>query len=374
MKRLAFLAMAGVLFSAGLLAQDYDLKNFPAGSTPDEVGRRIINKYLNTPHTQYGVIRVNPPELVTYPDVCAWLGGLWFADKVNDKQLYGRLVDRFEPLFSTESNMQPKPNHVDNNVFGAIPLTIYQSKKESKYLDLGLKYADSQWDVPSNASPEEKEWADKGFTWQTRIWIDDMFMITAVQAQAYLATNDRKYIDRAAAEMVMYLNEIQKSNGLFYHSPTTPFFWGRGNGWMAVGMAELLRMLPEDNPNRKTIMDAYKKMMASLLEFQAEDGMWRQLVNDPKAWKETSCTGMFTYSMITGVKNGWLDETKYGAAARKAWLKLITYINENDEVFDVCEGTNIKDDYQYYLDRKRNTGDLHGQAPVIWCAYALMSR
>jgi unsaturated rhamnogalacturonyl hydrolase len=28
--------------------------------------------------------------------------------------------------------------------------------------------------------------------------------------------------------------------------------------------------------------------------------------------------------------------------------------------------------YQYYLDRKRVTGDLHGHAPVLWCVNALL--
>lgn len=360
------------LGSAGLNAQDYNLKEFPNGSTPEEVGIRIINKYLDSPHSRYGVLKWStPPSQITYPDVCTWLGGLWFAEATDNPELYDRLADRFQPLFSAEKHLQPKPNHVDNNVFGAVPLEIYQKKKEKKYLDLGLMYADTQWTIPQEAKPEEKAWADKGYSWQTRIWIDDMFMITAVQAQAYLATGDRKYIDRAASEMAMYLEEIQRPNGLFYHSPQTPFFWGRGNGWMAVGMAEILRMLPGNNPHKATIMAAYKKMMATLLDCQAEDGMWRQLVDDPASWKETSCTGMFTYAMITGVKNGWLDEKTYGAAARKGWLQLITYINQDDEVTEVCAGTNIKNDYQYYLDRPRIVGDLHGQAPLIWCAYAL---
>jgi rhamnogalacturonyl hydrolase YesR len=51
-------------------------------------------------------------------------------------------------------------------------------------------------------------------------------------------------------------------------------------------------------------MKGYKAMMASLLKFQAEDGMWRQLADDPESWKETSSTGMFAFAMITGVK--WL--------------------------------------------------------------------
>lgn len=84
-------------------------------------------------------------------------------------------------------------------------------------------------------------------------------MITTIQAQAYRVTNDRKYIDRAAREMVLYLDSIQQTSGLFYHAPTAPFCWGRGNGWMAVGMSELLRMLPQDNPDRAEIMKGYLK-------------------------------------------------------------------------------------------------------------------
>lgn len=372
MKNILFFALLFAFGTISMNAQDYNLKDFPKGSSPDEIGLRIINKYLASPHSRYGVTKwETPPAQITYPDVCAWLGGLWFADATANGDLYDRLLMRFRPLFSSERHLQPKPNHVDNNVFGAIPLAIYQKNKETMYRDLGLLYADTQWEAPADAKPEEKAWADKGFSWQTRIWIDDMFMITAVQAQAYLATGDRKYIDRAAAEMVLYLKEIQRPNGLFHHSPTTPFFWGRGNGWMAVGMAEILRMLPGDNPNRAVIMEAYRKMMATLLAYQAEDGMWRQLVDDNRAWKESSCTGMFAYAFITGVKSGWLDAKLYGAAARKAWLALVTYINNEDEITDVCAGTNIKNDYQYYLDRPRITGDLHGQAPLIWCAYAL---
>ena len=353
--------------------KSYDLKNFPKGKTPEEIGTRIAEKFLVTSHSRFGDTRpVKPPTHVTYPDVCTWLGGLWFSEVTKNQDLFKRFEKRFTPLFSTEKNLQPVPNHVDNNVFGSVPLVLYQRTKETKYLDLGLKYADTQWTLPGDAKPEQKAWADKGFTWQTRIWIDDMFMITAVQAQAYKATGDRKYIDRAAKEMVLYLDTIQLANGLFYHSPEALFSWGRGNGWMAVGMAEILRILPKDNPDRKRIMEGYHKMMASLLSFQEEDGMWRQIIDDPEAWKETSSTGMFTYAMITGVKNGWLDKKVYGTAARKGWLALISYINSDDELTEVCEGTNIKNDRDHYMQRRRIVGDLHGQAPVLWCATALL--
>jgi unsaturated rhamnogalacturonyl hydrolase len=343
---------------------------WPAGTSPQEVGKRVAEHFVATPHTNFG--RSTPPKVITYPETCTWYGALTFAKQTGDKDLAKKLAQRFEPLLGPQDTLIPKPDHVDYTVFGAVPLELYMQTKDKRYLQVGQGIADKQWGPPEGprVKPESHDFYNKGLTWQTRMWIDDMFMITAVQAQAYRATGDKKYIERAAKEMVVYLDSLQKPNGLFYHAPDVPYFWGRGDGWMAVGMAELLRSLPKDNPNRERIMKGYKSMMASLLKYQAETGMWRQLIDDPESWPETSCTGMFTFAMITGVKNGWLDAASYGAAARKGWLALVSYIDENADVREVCEGTNKKNDRQYYLDRKRNIGDLHGQAPVLWCATA----
>ena len=62
-----------------------------------------------------------------------------------------------------------------------------------------------------------------------------MYMLTILQLQAYRATGDKKYLDRDANEMVAYLDKLQQPNGLFYHAPDVPFFWGRGDGWVAAG-------------------------------------------------------------------------------------------------------------------------------------------
>jgi rhamnogalacturonyl hydrolase YesR len=377
MQKLILQALFLSLALPALFSQSYNLKDFPKGCDPEEIGIKLTERYLVTPHSNWGNIDSPFDAFVTYPDVCTWLGGLWFTKAIKNDSLYGRLVDRFEPLFTMKKNMQPdmRPkahNVVDFYVFGAVPLEIYQRNRDPKYLELGLQYADGQWTLPENPKAYEKEWHDLGHSWQTRLWIDDMFMITALQAQAYLATGNRKYIDRAAGKMVLYLDSIQRSNGLFYHAPEAPVFWGRGNGWMAAGMAEMLKILPKDNPNKSRIEAAYKKMMQTLLRYQRYDGMWGQLIDDPDSYRETSATAMFAYAMITGVKNGWLDKKVYGAAARKAWLSLLTYLDENYNVRNVCVGTGIKkNDYQYYLDRPKRTGDLHGQAPILWCAYAL---
>jgi unsaturated rhamnogalacturonyl hydrolase len=370
----ALLAVALVVAPQAARAADANAHfgEWPEGKSPKEIGDRVAKRFVESPHPNFG--RPGLPNRITYPEVCAWYGGLTFAKETNNTDLREQLIKRFEPLLNEEKQFVPKADHVDHTVFAAVPFELYLQTKDDRYLKLAQPMADEQWGEPQGKAatqPAPQEYYKKGLTWQTRMWIDDMYMITAAQAQAYRATGDRKYIDRAAREMVVYLVELQKENGLFYHAPDVPFFWGRGDGWMAAGMAELLRSLPEDNADRPRIMKGYKLMMESLLKHQDENGMWHQLIDDPASWPETSCTGMFAFAYITGVKNGWLDEATYGPAARKAWLALTTYLEPNGDIREVCQGTNKKNDRQFYLDRKRITGDMHGQAPMLWCATAL---
>ena len=145
-----------------------------------------------------------------------------------------------------------------------------------------------------------------------------------------------------------------------------------GDGRVAAGMAEMLRTLPADHPQRPRILAGFKTMMAALLKYQGKDGMWRQLIDHEESWPESSSSAMFTFAMITGVKNGWLDPNSYGPAARQAWIAVSGYVDQNSDVTSVCEGTSKKNDLEYYLQRRRKTGDYHGQAPILWAAAALL--
>jgi unsaturated rhamnogalacturonyl hydrolase len=332
---------------------------WPVGASPSEIGKRVAENfaarkldYQTNPRRQY----------VIYPEVGAWYGSLTLAQLIRDKELENKLVQKFEPLLTTDSGRIGPDAHVDYRVFGAVPLEIYMITRDRRYLDLGRDLADKQWQDPSA----------NGITREARYWIDDMYMITAVQVQAFRATGDAKYLDRAALTMADYLDKLQKDNGLFYHGTDSHFFWGRGNGWVAAGMAELLRALPRTHPGRARVLQGYTKMMEALLKTQGQDGMWRQLLDKPESWPESSSTGMFAFAMVTGVKNGWLDAGPYGVAARKAWLGLVRHLDKEGNISDVCVGTNKGDTLEYYLARPRAVGDLHGQMPMLWTASALL--
>ena len=346
-----------------------DFDSWPAGSSPREIGSRLTELFLSKPFLIHKTSR-----MIHYAETCAWQGALRFANNTGDTALTERLIRRFDPLLGADAKYLNKPLNVDTSVFGSVPLEIAMRTGDKRYLDIGLALADAQWATPADQTQlndTARAAAAAGLSWHTRYWIDDMYMITMLQTQAYHATGNKIYLDRAAREAVAYLDKLQQPNGLFHHSENAPCFWGRGNGWFAAGMSELLRALPAGHPDRDRIMAGYKKMMAALLATQDAAGKWHQLIDDPASWPESSCTAMFTYAFITGVKNGWLDVATYGPAARKGWLALVSWLNPDGQIRDVCGGTNPLNDRAYYLARPRVTGDLHGQAPVLWCAAAL---
>lgn len=336
--------------------------DWPEGKSPAEVGKRVAENFLPRKFR----FETDPSKAklgVIYPEVITWYGSLTVAGLTKDEELRDRLIRKFEPFLTEPGSKNINQSaHVDYRVFGILPLEIYLQTKDERFLKIGLALADAQW---------EKTTPD-GITAEARYWIDDMYMIPAVQVQAFRATHDAKYLDRAALAMVAYFDRLQKDNGLFFHGENSAFFWGRGNGWMAAGAAELLRSLPKDHQHHERVLAGYRKMMAGLLATQAESGLWLQLMDKPHSWPETSGSAMFAFGMITGVKKGWLDEKTYGPAARKAWLALVGMLDDQANLREVCVGTNKGFDEPYYLDRPRTAGDLHGQAPMLWSASALL--
>lgn len=347
-------AQAAVAGTAPVIAE---FTNWPEGTSPEVVGLKLANNIVpRWPVTRPGV---------HYAQDSAWYAGLQFAQLTGNEKLKQALVTKFDPIIAPGGDrVLSMQRHVDHNIFGIVPLEIYRQTKDQKYLTMGKMLADRQWENPQ---PD-------GLTTQTRYWIDDMYMITILQVQAYRATGDKVYLDRAALEMVAYLDRLQKPNGLFYHGPEFPFFWGRGNGWVAAGMAELMTELPADHPKRERIMKSYKEMMASLLKFQDADGVWHQLIDHPESYQESSCTAMFAFAMITGAKQGWLKDKAYAESARKGWLGLQKFIDADGNVDKVCVGTGQTNSLQFYLTRPTQKGDPHGQAPALWCAMALLRK
>lgn len=322
------------------------------GTDEKTVGRMVVDNLLKRDYMLYREGGLH------YAEACTAVGALRYADAIGDKELVQKIVARYESILGPEegNKLITRQSHVDHNVMGIVPLQIYQLTGDERFKAFGLTFADRQW---------ESE-IEGGLTSQTRWWIDDMYMVGMLQMQAYRATKDIKYADRAARQITAYLKKLQQPNGLFYHGPEFHYHWGRGNGWVAASMAELLKSMPVDHKLRPEIMVGYKKMMTSLLKYQSDNGMWRQLIDYEYSWAESSCTAMFAYAMTVGVDEGWMDKNEYGGAVEKSWKALCGHLDRNGEIREICVGTGQQDDIEFYLKRPRTLGDFHGQAPFLW--------
>jgi rhamnogalacturonyl hydrolase YesR len=343
--------IGGLAAGAGVLASGSAQARASVG-----VGARAADAYLRRP--DFMMYEVGDVKAVHYAEVASAYGAARLAAATGDAALFARVAARHQRLL--DAHIANTANHVDANVYGVWPLELYRRTRDGADLERGLALADGQWRDPR---PD-------GLSAQTRFWIDDIWMIGALQLQAWRATRDARYLDRAAHTAQAYVARLQQPNGLIHHGPDAPFFWGRGNGWVAAGLAEVLSELPPNHARFAAVEAGYRQMMAALLRYQAKDGMWRQLVDEPDAWKETSATAMFGFAMTVGVSRDLLREKTYRTAADRAWTALGSYVGEDGQVSDVCVGTGQSRDAAYYLARPRTTGDLHGQAPLLWFAAA----
>jgi len=343
----------------------YNREGLPASpfqahlTDPLHVGRLLIEDLLSRDDSM--MYESDDFNGIHYAEVAMAFGALRFAAASHDQPLLDRVLSRYADTPGTETLVAAE--HVDASVYGALPLQKYLVTRQPEYLEEGRLFADRQW-----AST-----LDNGLSSQSRFWIDDVWMMGILQVQAWRATGEAIYLDRAALMAKQYLEKLQTSGGLFHHGYDSPFFWGRGNGWVAAGMAELLSELPPEHPDYPFIVDRYRLMMSALLRYQADNGMWRQLVDDEGAWPETSATAMFGYAMAVGVRQGILPAEPYRQAYLRAWNGLADYIDGNGQLTEVCAGTGKGSDRQYYLDRPRITGDFHGQAPLLWFATELLT-
>jgi len=314
---------------------------------PEEVGKRVVSHI------------VKPRVKWRYQRVCAYYGACKLSESIGDPSILQAMEVSYIPFL--EGKRSPRKGHVDYNVFGIWPFEMYRQTGDEGYLKLAKELADDEFSDPR----------EDGLSPYTRFWVDDMYMVGSLQVQAYKSTGKNIYLDRAALTLKVYCDSLQKDNGLFFHREDVPFYWGRGNGWAAVALTEVLMVLPRHHLHYPALKDAYTLMMASLKGYQGEDGMWHQLLDYPESFPESSCTGMFLFAMASGLNKGLLPETEYRASVMKGWNALASYVKENGKTRNVCIGTNARNSEFHYLKRLRKTGDFHGQAAVLWATGAM---
>ena len=203
------------------------------------------------------------------------------------------------------------------------------------------------------------------------IWADDLYMSIPFLARLGKITGDTKYYDFAIRQVENFAKYLYNpSNGLYFHCYYSDIaingvaHWGRCNGWVMMATTELLTILPENHPKRAEVIQLLLRQIVGVSRYQDISGLWHQLLDKPDSYLESSCTAMFVYSIAKAVNKGWIDQ-RYLSIAKNGWQGLLTKIQPDGQVQDICVGTGINEDIKFYYTRPAKLNDIHGLGAVL---------
>ena len=234
---------------------------------------------------------------------------------------------------------------------------LTQATGDPRYADLIVQAADRFQPAPVGVAPAP---CDSDFR------TEDMFMAGALLGRAYLQTGERRHIDTLSQFLLD--GNIQQDNGLFWHCRSAPFYWGRGNGFAALGLTETLTYLPQDHPARADITDMYLDLLDALRDLQRQSGMLPQVLDFPGSYDEFTATCMLGYSIARGLRQGWLDDD-WRPTLDLAWQGVAERIDDVGNVVDACASTGVQQNVRDYLDRPAIFGfDDRSGGMALWFA------
>lgn len=164
-------------------------------------------------------------------------------------------------------------------------------------------------------------------------WCDALFMAPAGWVHLSAITGDPAYRNYGLAHWWQTSHFLEDpKRALFYRDSTffptpakpDPLFWGRGNGWVAAGLARVLEHLSPNDPGRSPLEAQFRALAHAAAQCQGPDGGWTpRLVagGEPGQEAESSGTSFFCFAFAWGANHGLLDES-YARRARAAFACL----------------------------------------------------
>lgn len=142
------------------------------------------------------------------------------------------------------------------------------------------------------------------------------------------------------------LNGMDDKTGLPYHgfrSGTNEKLgiigWGRGVGWLLIGMVDTLTFLDRSSENFRSLLDRFRLLLNSTIKYQDENGYFKWVLNANCSHKDASATAMIGYSIKRAVDLNLLS-TEYAHYAENS-LHALLRSTKNGLVFDSsaeCQG------------------------------------
>lgn len=203
-----------------------------------------------------------------------------------------------------------------------------------------------------------------------KVWLDGIYMLQPFISHYAAYIKDEKQLALIQERLDWVAKTLLAPNGMYYHAANSAedvcaFHWTRAMGWYGMAMVDVMEVLPESYMEARKA--ALKTFVDGMLKYQDESGLWANVAD----WKvtetnrlEVSGTSMIVYTILKGVRNGWMDAS-YKEAALKGFLAMVETKMDEKGLHDIylkasANNTNNYEDTEYYL-----TDEGKGAGPFI---------
>lgn len=276
-------------------------------------------------------------EALTYIPGMALIGRLRLGQLAEVEAIVAPQLDSIEQL--TLNNSLQIAGHL-------LFAELAERTQNPRYLAIAQRAADLGFDAsgqPLEAMPFHGDYSDA------------FFMATPLLAKVGKLSGDTRYFDLILRHVEYLQAKLARSDGLYNHWPRADAAWGRGNAFVALGLALALSDTPATHPAHARMLELFSALATTLLQHQDVDGMWHNVINIPGSWAELSATAMIATALQRGAAEGWIPEFFDGVADR-AWDGVMARTDDSYGFIDVCESTPGQDSLDAYLNRRALSG------------------
>jgi unsaturated rhamnogalacturonyl hydrolase len=241
--------------------------------------------------------------------------------------------------------------------------------------------------------------ADGGF-WHKQIyphqmWADGVYMASPFLAKFAAVFREPAALDDAVKQVLLAETHLRDAKtGLLYHgwdesktqrwaNPATgrsPQLWGRGDGWYAMAVADVLAEMPMNHPKRGAVLGVLRRLARAIANVQDKaTGVWWQVLDAggrPGNFKEASASAMFVYTLGKGMNHGWLDAKQFSRPINNGYAGIMRQFVVTDSpdgihIKGICKVAGLGGDpyrdgsYDYYVGTEVVSDDPKGVGAFI---------
>ncbi len=201
-------------------------------------------------------------------------------------------------------------------------------------------------------------------------WVDCMQFQGPFLTRLAQATGKEEYRAAGVRFLLSHHEVLADESRLYSHvydvtlRQANGIHWGRGQGWAMRGLWQTWSHLPEGARERTQIGAILSAHLDALLPFQQESGHWRTIVDDPKAYEETSVAAFYVSTAYPALAAGLLDEGRHKPALERAWRAVEDAIDEEGSYRGVSADTHAGD-VEHYRRVPRDVVVPWGQGPAL---------